>query len=536
VREDQIRAALLDARDKLVAQNELLQRLTQGPLLYATVLSSGTELRSPSEPKPGKKARIKSSGLVGTIRRSNDGDGEIYIDVDSQSGLYSPHEYELVEEPRAFVVLVIDGKITEVEAPDRLTLIAGDIVKLSTETMQIVGLADFASLGEVATVSRVIDESLVEIDHDGTRKVVLTGRCGVLEIGDRVVLNSSGHVLLRNLGKDDDQFVFTGVTNVTWNDIGGLDAAKRQMIAAIEQPYLHPDLYRLYNKKPVKGILLYGPPGNGKTMLGKAAATAIALAHGREGSKGFFYVKAPEILNMYVGASEATIRRMFAQARAFEKQHGYPAVIFIDEADAIMGKRGTGISSDVERTIVPMFLTEMDGLEESGALVILSTNRADVLDPAIVRDRRMDRKVKVTRPDQATAENIFELNLRSIPLSNGYTVPQLARDAATALFAPDHVLFSVDLRNETSLDMTFAEIVSGAMITGIVDKATSFAIARDIESGKPDGLRRDDILDAIQATLLENRDLNHEDALREFVDAFRADVTTIRRAALATSN
>lgn len=526
--EHEMRAALEEARDKLTKQDALLRRLTATPLLYATVIGQGGEQSVPTELKRGMQVRLHDNGQVGKIQRVDAGDA--LIEVGGNSNWYYFSQFEVLPQERSFALVIIDGKLTEVEAAPDLKFSAGDTVKVSAETMQIVGVADFTHLGEVATVTQPLDAVQAEVELDGTARIVLTGQSGQVERGDRVILDSSGRLILRNLGKNDEQFLFTGTTNVSWEDIGGLLDAKQAFFEAIEQPFLHPELYRFYNKKPVKGILLYGPPGCGKTMLGKAAATSIAKSHGQDGSAGFFYVKAPEILNKYVGESEARIRRLFEQARNHEKQFGYPAVVFIDEADAIMGKRGSGISSDIERTIVPMFLTEMDGLEASGALVILSTNRPDVLDPAIVRDGRIDRKIKVTRPDPTMATEIFQLNLRNVPLSNGYTTQELAQRATDVLFAPDRVLYNIQLRGGASLDMTFAELVNGAMIAGIVDKATTIAMNRDIAEGKRSGMKADDLAQAVADTFRENYDLDHKDEIADFVDAFRADVTNVQRA------
>jgi proteasome-associated ATPase len=334
--------------------------------------------------------------------------------------------------------------------------------------------------------------------------VVLNGR-SIVEKGDRVVLDTSGSVILQNLGKDDERFRFTAETNVSWDDIGGLVEAKQQMIEVIELPHRNPELYEFYGKKPVKGVLLYGSPGCGKTMLGKATAT------------------------------EATIRQLFERARKHKAEFGYPAVIFIDEADAILGKRGTGISSDIERTIVPMFLTEMDGLEDSGAVVILATNRPDVLDPAVVRDGRIDRKIKITRPDRSGAVDIFELNLNGMPLNNGYSVKELAETGADQLFSKERVLYHVRLKGDNRMDLTLGQICNGGMIAGIVDQATSTAMHRDIETGEPQGLRKEDIIGAVDAVFCQNLGLNHTDELTDFTHDFREDVVGIRRLSQTTA-
>jgi proteasome-associated ATPase len=220
-------------------------------------------------------------------------------------------------------------------------------------------------------------------------------------------------------------------------------------------------------------------------------------------------------------------------ARKHKKTHGYPAVIFIDEADAILGKRGSGISSDMERTIVPMFLAEMDGLEDSGAVMLLSTNRPDVLDPAIVRDGRIDRKVKVDRPDKDSAVEVFKLHLRGMPFSNGYTVQDMAVLGRDQLFSDRNRLYDIHVstdKDDKVIPFTLGNLINGAMIAGIVDQATSLAIHRDIsKGGDPKGLTKDDVIGAIDCTYEQNRDLNHQDELAEFVRDFRKDVVQIKR-------
>jgi proteasome-associated ATPase len=388
--------------------------------------------------------------------------------------------------------------------------------------------------GEIAMVRRVIGD-MSEVEFQGSVHVVLNGR-SIVEKGDRVVLDTSGSVILQNLGKDDERFRFTAETNVSWDDIGGLVEAKQQMIEVIELPHRNPELYEFYGKKPVKGVLLYGSPGCGKTMLGKATATALAKIYNGDGSSnGFLYVKGPEILDRFVGVAEATIRQLFERARKHKAEFGYPAVIFIDEADAILGKRGTGISSDIERTIVPMFLTEMDGLEDSGAVVILATNRPDVLDPAVVRDGRIDRKIKITRPDRSGAVDIFELNLNGMPLNNGYSVKELAETGADQLFSKERVLYHVRLKGDNRMDLTLGQICNGGMIAGIVDQATSTAMHRDIETGEPQGLRKEDIIGAVDAVFCQNLGLNHTDELTDFTHDFREDVVGIRRLSQTTA-
>ena len=298
------------------------------------------------------------------------------------------------------------------------------------------------------------------------------------------------------------------------------------MREAIEYPSQYAGHYEFYGKKPLKGILLYGPPGCGKTMLGKAAATATAKLHGKQGvTTGFVYVKGPELLSQYVGLAEAAIRGLFVRTREHYRKHKYPAVMFIDEADALLAARGSGISSDVERTTVPQFLSEMDGFEDNGCLVILATNRANTLDPAVVRDGRIDRKVKVTRPSVVECEKIFYLYLQRVPLSNGQVVDQVCEQVTYELFHEKNTIYQIHLKANghagAKHNFTLGHLASGAMVNGIVDQASSIAMHREINNkSKPQGICADDLKVAVNRVYRQNLDLRHHDDLNEFVNRF----------------
>ncbi len=265
----------------------------------------------------------------------------------------------------------------------------------------------------------------------------------------------------------------------------------------------------------------------GKTMLGKAAATAISELCGVDKS-GFLYIKGPEVLDPYVGVSEATVRKIFIKAKEHKLAHGSPAVVFVDEADAILGKRGMH-HSFMEKTIVPAFLTEMDGMEESGALIILATNRPDTLDPAVVRDGRIDRKVAVSRPDRHDSRDIFKLYLGNVPIAKGLSIQELAEMAAEALFHENRALYQLTLRTRDEVAVPLSALVSGSMIAGIVDKAVSFALHRDIEAGlrKPTGVTYKDVMSGIVQTHRENLNIDHAEIIAD-VTAGREVIHTRR--------
>ncbi len=344
---------------------------------------------------------------------------------------------------------------------------AGDGVLVHPQTGQIVQKTKAPLLGDVCTIESS-KNGVVTLNIRGETKVVAGCQFDKLKRGDRVLMDPTDTAVIHviecvKVGKP------VSVNPVTWDDVGGHVEAKQVLREAIELPYKHPKVYKYYAKKQPKGILLLGPPGCGKTLLGKATATAI----GADGA--FLSIKGPEILDPYVGVAEAAVRTVFKRAADHKESTGKPAVIFIDEAEAILSARG-GRHSYMEKTIVPAFLTEMDGLEESSAIVILSTNRADMLDPAIVREGRIDYKVEIKRPDQNEAKDIFGIHMNGAPVSHDIHREKLIEYATGRLYAD----------NARKLPH------SGALIAGTVEKARSHAIRRDITSGRLTGLSEAD--------------------------------------------
>ena len=358
------------------------------------------------------------------------------------------------------------------------------------------------------------------------KSVAYKGRFADVKKGDRVVLDLFNAIIIRNLGNIETSYTLNDWKEVSWDDVGGLSEAKRTMREIIEGPHQLKKLYEFYHKKPVKGALLFGPPGCGKTLLAMAIVTAVAKMYGINAKEamqsGFIYVKGPELLEMWLGKSEEAIRSLFARAKAHKKKYGFPAIIFIDEAEALLRKRGSGISSDIESTTVPTFLSEMGGMEESSALVLLATNRADILDPAVVRDGRVDVKVYVSRPTLESAGEIFTIHLKGVPLAEGLKKEDIAASAAKRLFSDEYRYYAVFDRKDPKTPNHFLlrHIVNGALIAGIVDKATTLAIRRDSEhpDKKPGGILEQDLLDAIDTVFRQNIGLDHEEALSEFIE------------------
>lgn len=424
--------------------------------------------------------------------------------------------------------LLYGGKQIQANTPKgkELQLYPGRTVRITGDTLQILdAIADDDPAGEVASVTRIARPGVAEIDRAGTSRAV--SFAGALEEGDRVVLDSTGSVVVSKLGKPPNDHAVTTATGVRWEDIGGLEEAKRQMREAIEGPTRHAGVFARYGKRPMRGVLLYGPPGCGKTMMGKAAATAMAELHGKAAEGAFMYVKGPELLNMYVGNTEAGIRRVFDAARRHHKKHGFPAVIFLDEADAILGKRDER-SMGLAQTIVPQFLSEMDGLEESGAMVLLATNLPSSLDPAVIRDGRIDRRIKIGRPGPADARAILLRYLDGKPLVAG--VEESTDAAVAAVYDKAHVLYRVRKHSSTGdgLPMTFGHVVSGAILAGIVDRATSRAMAREID-GADEGVSIDDLTNAVHETVRSIADVDMTHEVREFVDGWESEVCSVTR-------
>lgn len=433
---------------------------------------------------------------------------------------------------------------------DRRVLVSGDSilelpVGMDEETLKpgvlfltnmlgaIVDVIDITLAGTEVTVKRVFDGNMMEIEGGmaGGAVVIFKGRVAdCVKPGDVVQLDKTGNVALKVIPKDNSAHSVETATGITWDDIGGQDFAKAALREAIEGPIMQAKLFKAYGKRGAKGVLMSGPPGCGKTLLAKATANAVRELFGvAAADTGFIYIKGPEVLNMWVGNTEAQIRGLFARAKEHKEQHGYPAVVFIDEADAILGKRGSQHGSVLASTVVPTFLAEMDGLTDSGAFILLATNRQDILDPAIVREGRIDRKVAVGRPALRESAQILRIHLKRTKLAE--PVDSLAGVAAAELFSDSHILYRVGLKAKGVKEFHIRHLVSGAMLAGVVDTATSIAIQRDTASGNASGLTTDDMTEAVKQIVQGNRNLNHEDDLHLFAESHGSEVEAVQRVA-----
>jgi proteasome-associated ATPase len=320
-----------------------------------------------------------------------------------------------------------------------------------------------------------------------------------------------------------DQVMLEEVPDVTYEDIGGLGDQIEVLRDAIELPYLHADRFKRYNLSPPKGILLYGPPGCGKTMIGKAVANSLALriqeVRGGEAKSYFLNVKGPELLNKYVGETEHKIREVFKNARE-KAEEDVPVVIFFDEMDSLFRMRGSGISSDMEATVVAQFLSEIDGIESlRNVIVIGASNRQDLIDPAVLRPGRLDLKVKVHRPEKPGALQIFTKYLTTdLPFSEDATKKYGPDPKAIVRGIVEETVESMYAENEENkfLEVTYAkgereifyfkDFSSGAMLKNIVDRAKKRAVKRAI-SGGDEGVRIADMLESVREEFKENEDL-----------------------------
>lgn len=383
---------------------------------------------------------------------------------------------------------------------------------LLNENMILVDQRDVDGVGPVRRVNQILDDGrLIVRDNAGNPMLVRrsTALADVaLNPSDRVTVDPSGHLALELLpGEDETDLVLEEIPDVTFADIGGLDAQIERIRDAVQLPFQHRELFERYNLNPPKGVLLYGPPGNGKTLIAKAVAHM--LAEGNESGGVFLSVKGPELLNKYVGESERLIRMIFARARE-RAASGRPVIVFIDEMDSLLRTRGSGVSSDVETTIVPQFLAELDGVEQlDNVMVIGASNRVDMIDPAVLRPGRLDVKIRVDRPAPEQAADIIRHYLTDdLPLEHGVDADALIRVLVSDIYAPNdhrHVCDVCDEHDQWHA-VHLSDVISGAMLKNVVDRAKTRAVKASIETGAPVALSVDMLAAAVQEEFAETRD------------------------------
>ena len=419
-------------------------------------------------------------------------------------------------------VLIAGRKMRVSVSPDVASdsLMRGSEVVLN-EAMNVVLVRGHEGNGEVGSVVEVLEDgvrAMVECRNDDRRVMTLGDalRGTLIRPGDLYLFDPRSGVLLERLAQPEvEDLLLEEVPDVSFDDIGGLDAQIEQIADAVELPFLHPELFSEYRLPAPKGILLYGPPGCGKTMIAKAVANSLAkkVAQRTGADKGrsyFINIKGPELLNKYVGETERHIRLVFQRARE-KSMEGWPVIVFFDEMDSMFRARGTGISSDMESTIVPQLLAELDGVEGlSNVMVIGATNREDLIDPAILRPGRLDVKIKVDRPGRAATCQILARYLTDdLPYAAGSpSVEEIIEATAEEMFRTDDTtqFLEVTYQNGERETLYFKDFASGAMIDNIVRRAKKTAIKRQLEGGAP-GIGQDDLREAIREEYRENEDL-----------------------------
>jgi proteasome-associated ATPase len=397
------------------------------------------------------------------------------------------------------------------------------------EALNVVAALDFEQVGEVVMFKELLadgERALVIANADEERVVRLADplRAEVIRAGDSLLLDSRAGYVYEKVPKSEvEELILEEVPDIAYESIGGLAGQIEQIQDAVELPYLYPELFKEHELKPPKGVLLYGPPGCGKTLIAKAVANSlakkVAAKTGQEGKSYFLNIKGPELLNKYVGETERHIRLVFQRARE-KASTGTPVIVFFDEMDSLFRTRGSGVSSDVENTIVPQLLSEIDGVELlENVLVIGASNREDMIDPAILRPGRLDVKIKIERPDAESARDIFSKYLTpTLPL-HADDVAEFGGDREACVAAmiratvermytetEENRFLEVTYANGDKEVLYFKDFNSGAMIQNIVDRSKKMAI-KDFLDHDQHGLRVSHLLQSCVDEFKENEDL-----------------------------
>ena len=396
---------------------------------------------------------------------------------------------------------------------------------LLNEAFVVVGELGYNESGPITKIADVLPDGRLRVGSEpGLQSVIIERAADLVDVklksGDEVRLDSSLRVAIERIeSKERNNYALEAVPPIPWSKVGGLDDTIQRIKDTIEQPILHPELFEKFQYTVPKGFLLHGPPGCGKTLIGKATAynltERLKTETGEEIEGTFLHIKGPEILNMWLGESERKVREIFLAARE-KRAEGKLAFVFIDEAESILGTRRAMRSHSISNTLVPMFCAEMDGIEPlQEVVIILATNRPDLIDPAILRPGRIDRKIKVTRPNKEAAKDIFGIYLTPdlpIETKQGETadkdvIDSLITQVIDEMFreTPENRFLEVALRSGRRDILYRGHLCSGAIIESIVQRAKETAMKRAIAASDSDtGITLDDLLDALNAEFSEN--------------------------------
>jgi proteasome-associated ATPase len=397
---------------------------------------------------------------------------------------------------------------------------------LVNEAYVIVGDLGYDLSGPVTKITELLGADRLRVGMEHGMQAVVLQRCQdlmkeTLKVGDEIRVDPNYRVAIEVLNQSkSEEYYLESVPELPWEKVGGQEEALSAIKDAIELPLLHADLFAKFRHQTPKGFLLYGPPGCGKTLIGKATAYNLTRQlkekTGEDMQQFFMHIKGPEILNMWVGESERMVREIFATAREKRKE-GFLPFVFIDEAESILGTRRAGRYSNVLSTLVPMFCTEMDGIESlNEVVIILASNRADLIDPAILRPGRIDRKIKVDRPDREAAREIYRIYLsEDLPYD-----PELIKQTGGVPEAVSHLIdkvveaqfshrdenrfLDVILRSGKRDTLFRGDLVSGAIIASIVERTKELAIKRAISSAEEEGISESDLLLSLNTEYSEN--------------------------------
>ena len=504
--------------ERLTAEVERLkERVTEPSQRIRALESRVVDLKSELAGTISRNER-----LSGTLREAKEQIESLRSDIERLTG--TPNTYGVVvqhNDDQTFDVLSSGRKFRVTTAPDvdAADVVAGAEVTLN-ESMVIIAARHPDTMGDIGTIRELLDDGIrVVVTARADEDMVCTLSDGLrgtkLRIGDRVRIDTRSGLVLEVLGRPDvDELLLEVVPDVTYDDIGGLDTQISAIADAVELPFLHADLFAEHRLPAPKGVLLYGPPGCGKTLIAKAVANSlakkVAASIGEDKGRSYFVnIKGPELLNKYVGETERQIRLVFERARE-KSDEGWPVIVFFDEMDSMFRTRGTGVSSDMESTVVPQLLAEIDGVEGlENVIVIGATNREDLIDPAILRPGRLDVKIRIDRPDAHAARQVFLRYLNDeIPLGEGETVDQMVSAAVEEMYRvdDDNRFLEVTYANGDKEVLYFKDFASGAMVENIVRRAKKSAVKRVIDGGSR-GITSDDLIAAVRSEFTEHEDL-----------------------------